>query len=167
VFTEVVQHVDECFHDFYRSRKHYIPDPEDDIKLFMARHAELKVHEHIQNRLESKIEKHAHNCFEAGRVNIMAKKYLEELGVKREQYFGFITNVEQAKSKGTPIEEILAQMRLEHEQSHNHNSNINRIVQALIGDQQEGTENKVEDLLFEGDEPEADKEGQPRRHVIG
>jgi hypothetical protein len=62
-------------------------------------------------------------------------------------------------------------MRLEHEQSHNHNSNVNRIVQALIGNQQEGTENEVEDLLFEGNEPEADKEGQSTyeetRHRLG
>ncbi|KAF8593162.1 hypothetical protein BDV93DRAFT_395927, partial [Ceratobasidium sp. AG-I] len=70
VLTNVVQHVDESFHDFYRSRKHYIPDPENDIKMLMARHATLNIHKHNPDRPGHQQETRTVDCFALGQTKL-------------------------------------------------------------------------------------------------
>jgi hypothetical protein len=166
--------VDESFHDFYRSRKHYIPDPEGDIKLFIARQEELKVHKYDTNRPEAKKEQPGHDCYEVGRVNIMEKRYLEQLGVERNQYYGLRSTLESTQYKDKPLDEVLKQMSLEHLEANNQGADIDFIIEALTGEtggQRESAEMDEDNLFFENDEPEMDKEGEKAyegvRHMLG
>ncbi|KAG9075731.1 hypothetical protein FS749_012574 [Ceratobasidium sp. UAMH 11750] len=170
VFTAVVQHIDECFHNFYRSRKHYVPDAEQDINLFIARHNELKIHEYNPNRPETKKEKRAHDCFAAGRVNIMEKNYLGQLALEREQYLRNRSTLDLAQHMDVPLEETLQQMALKHTQAGNQNANMNQIIQSLFNDTEEQG-STGDDLFFENHEPEANEEGErayeETRHMLG
>jgi hypothetical protein len=166
--------MDESFHDFYRSRKHYIPDPEQDIALFIARQHELKVHEHDPNRPGAQKERLGHDCFEVGRANIMEKRYLEQLGVEREQYYSFRSTLEGAQYKDKPLEQVLEQMSLEHSGSKDQGADIGFIIQALTGEtggQGESGGADDENLLFENEDPEMDMEGERAydgvRHMLG
>ncbi|QRV74650.1 hypothetical protein RhiJN_02665 [Ceratobasidium sp. AG-Ba] len=106
VFTAVVQHVDECFHDFYRSRKHYVPDPEPDIALLMLRHAERKIFEKDSEHPSDEPEKRTVDCWENG-VTKLSKGYLDKLAQERTQYLAYRSNLEIYERDGHSDEQII------------------------------------------------------------
>jgi hypothetical protein len=102
--------VDECFHDFYRSRKHYVPDPEIDIKLLIARHMEMGIHHHLPNRPENQKEERTLDCWAEGHKKL-AKGYLDSLARDRAQYFAYKSSLELASHQNQSIEEIIEQIK--------------------------------------------------------
>ncbi|KAG8712321.1 hypothetical protein FRC09_019994 [Ceratobasidium sp. 395] len=177
--TAVAQHVEENFHDYYRSKKHYTPSSEKDIKLFIARHKELGIYHYNPNRPENKTEKRAHDCVAVGRVNIMEKNYLGQLALEREQYFGSRSRLNRPRYKNLPKEETIQLMAQEHAQAHSQDTTIDRLIQSITdelevgeGDEpgDEGDEGEQNDLHYEVNEPELDEDGDPAyqetRHAL-
>ncbi|KAG8687592.1 hypothetical protein FRC11_006935 [Ceratobasidium sp. 423] len=106
--------MDENFHDFYRSRKHYVPDPEEDIKILLKRHAERHIHaETTQRPVETTPEKWQQDCFAMGRVKIDEKNYLGAVAQERIEYFANLSQLEIAKHDGISIEEAIQLKRRE------------------------------------------------------
>ncbi|KAF8600639.1 hypothetical protein BDV93DRAFT_446968 [Ceratobasidium sp. AG-I] len=168
VLTSVVQHIDEHFHDFYRSRKHYVPNPEPDIRLLMARHAEMKIHEYEPNRPGSDRNNRTTNCAELGRVKVLERGYLEALGAERAQYMSYASSLQFAAHLDMSIEDAMKE-RAAAINYLDAPSNSNDALQTLIDTLLKDTEGD-EDLQYSYNEPEEDEETsdvyEERRHRL-
>ncbi|CUA71308.1 hypothetical protein RSOLAG22IIIB_09487 [Rhizoctonia solani] len=114
VLATVIQHMDESFHDFYRSRKHYVHDAEEDIKLLLKRHAERHIHKPTPDSTTGKEkEKRLRDCFAMGRVKIEDKKYLDAVTRERIEYFSNLSVLEISERENISLEEAIQMKRRE------------------------------------------------------
>ncbi|KAF8593811.1 hypothetical protein BDV93DRAFT_460269 [Ceratobasidium sp. AG-I] len=167
ILTGVVQHVDECFHDFYRSRRHYVPDPEQDIKLLIARHTTSKIHEHQADPTKVKQDKRTVDCSAAGRVKL-ANKYLDGLAQERTRYLTYSSTLEIARHEGQSVDEIINKIRENSELRDA--SALPRSLQGLANTLQQAEEDEIDEdeLLFEDNEQErmGQDEYEAMRHQL-
>lgn len=134
--------MDECFHDFYRSRKHYIPDPEIDIKLLIARHTEMGIHCYVPNRPENQKEERTLDCWAEGHKKL-AKGYLDSLAQDRAQYFAYKSSLELASNQNQSIEEIIEQIKKDSQRKVATSPNTRRWQERL--DDMDGNGNELDD----------------------
>ncbi|EUC55210.1 hypothetical protein RSOL_100940, partial [Rhizoctonia solani AG-3 Rhs1AP] len=163
VFASVILHMDENFHDFYRSRKHYVPDPEEDIKLLLKRHAERRIHAETPERpAEAVQEKRHHDCFATGRVKIDEKGYLDAVAQERIEYFSNLSPLEIAKHDNISMEEAIQLKRREGMKAKGvtpQNTNNDTYIDEML-------EENAEDLLY-GYEQVDEEEYEDIRHRLG
>lgn len=166
VFTAVVQHVDECFHDFYRSRKHYVPDAEPDIRLLLKRHAELKFNEYRPEQPQGKQVKRMHDCWEAGRVKVFEKDYLGSLAQERAAYLTYSSSLELASHTELSIEQIIEQMR----QDSQHTTTNPKSTQHQMLSAMRREDNEDNELVYDFNQTEENEQGgsayEEQRHRL-
>lgn len=143
ILAMIIQHMDEHFHDFYRSRKHYVPDPEEDITLLMKRHAERRIHLETNQDQVTTPEKRLHDCFITGRTKIVDKKYLDAVARERIEYFSNLSLLEIAEHDDITIEDAIQLKRREGIKDNN-----NSVRNNTEGGLDELGEENDEDLLY-------------------
>jgi hypothetical protein len=150
--------VDERFHDFYRSRKHYVPDPEEDIKLLMARHKERNIHQYLPNRPATQQEERTHDSWEIGHKKL-TEGYLDGLAQDRAQFLAYRSTLELSSHQNHSIEDIINAIKTDSQNATDIGPNTQqRLLERL--QQFEGNENGLdEDELAYGYDQQGDLEG--------
>jgi hypothetical protein len=141
--------MDECFHDFYRSRMHIEPSAEPDIALLIERHKQERIFQSIPER----VAKRTIDCMELGQNKIAHSEYLTLLAAKRAQYFAYTSSLEIGKINNLPIGEAVRAVISEGRKSLDAlNTHQDRFQDSIFTELMEDIENNMENN--EGDEEE-------------
>jgi hypothetical protein len=146
--------MDECFHDFYRSRMHVDPSAEPDIALLIERHKRERIFESVPTR----VAKRATDCMEVGLNKIAHTDYLIVLAAERAQYFAYTSALEIGKANNLPMGEAVRAVISEGWKSSDaHSTHQDRFQDSIFTELMEDIENNIENE--EGEEEEG-KDGE-------
>lgn len=93
VLSSVIDQFDRQFSNFHHSRKHYVPDPEEDIAHLVQKQAAAAIHIFNPERQYSSSDVNI-DPMEIGQQNILYSDYLADYAEQRSKYYRHASSLE-------------------------------------------------------------------------
>ncbi|KAF8597051.1 hypothetical protein BDV93DRAFT_569883 [Ceratobasidium sp. AG-I] len=113
VLSAVVDQFDRRFSDFHRSRKHYVPDAENDISRLLSRHATARIHDFVASRDCSSANTNL-DAMEEGQQLVLYSDYLVDYAAQRQKYYGSTNTLEIYEDKNLDLETVVQAIKNTH-----------------------------------------------------